>query len=293
MTAIVSLRDGVTEVDLVPELGGAISRLSYTGIDLLRPAPPRADWDSPRRLGMFAMVPYSNRVRNGTFTHNGQTYRMAKNMPDQPHTIHGDGWQKPWKVDIAGQTRALLSFHHDGRAGWPFAYRAELHYQLARGELTIDLSLENFEDFAVPVGFGLHPYFPRAGAILQTRTERVWLSDETSMPVRATKVPAEWDFSSGRSLDGVTVDNCFGGWGGEAEISWPEHRLTMTMSADPVFSHCVIYVPAGQDFFCVEPATNANDGVNLRTAGEAQSGIIDLAPGGILTGQVRFAVTTI
>ena len=60
--------------------------------------------------------------------------------------------------------------------------------------------------------------------------------------------------------------------------------------AEP-FRHLVLYVPAGEPFFAVEPVSNANDGFNLLARGVADSGVRVLAPGETLGGTVRIAVS--
>jgi aldose 1-epimerase len=102
--------------------------------------------------------------------------------------------------------------------------------------------------------------------------------------------PAAWDFGQAARVAALTLDNCFGGWNGAAEIAWPERDLSLAITADPLFGHLVIYVPPGRDFFCVEPVSHANDGFNLAARGVADTGVRVLAPGESLRGAVRFAV---
>jgi aldose 1-epimerase len=52
----------------------------------------------------------------------------------------------------------------------------------------------------------------------------------------------------------------------------------------------VIYTPAGQDFFCVEPVSNANDAFNMAARGVPDTGTVVLAPGEVLAGTMRLAV---
>ena len=47
------------------------------------------------------------------------------------------------------------------------------------------------------------------------------------------------------------------------------------------------FVPAGQDFFCVEPVSNMTDAFNLAAAGETATGTRTLEPGESLTGRMR------
>ena len=52
----------------------------------------------------------------------------------------------------------------------------------------------------------------------------------------------------------------------------------------------MIYIPPGQDYFCVEPVSHANDGFNLAARGVAGTGVRVLQPGETLRGSLRFTV---
>ena len=144
----------------------------------------------------------------------------------------------------------------------------------------------------MPAGIGLHPYFPRtAGVTLRTRLDHVWLPDERKIPEERAPLPAAWDFTIGLRVAALELDHCFGGWDGRAEIRWPESGLTLGIETDPVFGRLVIYVPAGEDFFCVEPVSNANDGFNLLDRGVRGTGVRVLAPGEALAGTIRFQIS--
>jgi aldose 1-epimerase len=48
-------------------------------------------------------------------------------------------------------------------------------------------------------------------------------------------------------------------------------------------------VPPGKPFFCVEPVSNRNDGINMLAKGHADTGVVVLAPGERVAGSVRFS----
>ena len=161
--------------------------------------------------------------------------------------------------------------------GWPFRYRARQSYRLDDDRLTIRISVENLEDRPVPAGIGLHPFFVRdPDTQLTCRTLAVWRTDAEVLPVERIAVPADWDFSAGRTVDSVVLDNCFDGWDGHAAIVWPHRRLRLDLEATVPFRHLVIYVPPAQSSFCVEPVSHAN----------GQVGLAPLGPGGTLAGEV-------
>jgi aldose 1-epimerase len=143
----------------------------------------------------------------------------------------------------------------------------------------------------MPAGLGIHPYFVRTpGVTLRARLDRVWLMDERQIPTGPAALPAAWDFARAPRLAELTMDHCFGGWDGRAELHWPETGVTLEIEAEPLFGHLVIYVPPGRDIFCVEPVSHVNDGFNLAERGVADTGVRILAPGETLRGRVGFYI---
>jgi len=65
------------------------------------------------------------------------------------------------------------------------------------------------------------------------------------------------------------------------------------MTADTVFSCLVVYTPAGQNFFCAEPATNCIDAFNLADVGRTDTGMLVVKPGETLSGVVTLTPETL
>ena len=290
-TDLLRLRDGALELELCPAIGGCITGLRHRGRNLLRPASARFfEQQDAREAASFPLVPFSNRVADGRFAFAGAVYQLDRNSPPEPHAIHGHGWQHAWTVRKASARSAVLEFAHR-IAGTPFDYRATQSFALAEDGLSVTLEIANTGGTPMPAGLGLHPYFLRSEAVtLCARLEHVWRADARKLPQERAPLPPEWDFGNALRVATLALDNCFGGWRGTAAIRWPERDLGLVITADPVFGHLVIYIPAGQDFFCVEPVSHVNDGFNLAARGVADTGVQILAPGASLRGAVCLAV---
>ena len=285
------LRRSAFELHLEPQLGGAISLLRHDERDLLRPAGEALlKGRDPRSASCFPLVPFSNRIADARFRFQGRTCELPANFPPEPHAIHGQGWQSAWEVGEVAADRAEVSFRH-AVPGTPLDYRARQVFELSDDGLGVTLVVENAGGRPMPVGIGLHPYFVRTeGVVLRAKLDHVWLADQRNIPKERVPLPARWDFAKAPRIGSLEMDNCFGGWNGEAEIRWPEIGLTLRIEAEPVFGHLVVYVPAGEDFFCVEPVSNANDGFNLFERGVPGTGVRVLAPGETLAGTIRFRI---
>ena len=50
---------------------------------------------------------------------------LARNFGDHPHSIHGVGWQRAWRVVAHDRASALLAFEHMATdPGWPWPFLA-------------------------------------------------------------------------------------------------------------------------------------------------------------------------
>lgn len=114
---------------------------------------------------------YGNRIANGKFTLNGQTYSLPLNdhPGDIPCSLHGGDhgfykvmWQAtPTTVD-GNQALVLKYVSKDGEAGYPGTLAVEVTYTLtAKDELRIDYKATT--DKATPVNLTNHTYFNLAG----------------------------------------------------------------------------------------------------------------------------------
>lgn len=296
---LIELKRGALEVSLVPEVGGALSRLAFRGQDLMRRG-CRALVEDGNVLAAacFPLVPFSGRIADGRFAFEGRTVQLEPNFPPEPHAIHGQGWQLPWEVRHASESWVELGCRCR-LAGTPFDYEARETVRLEDEALEVELEIRNTGRGRMPAGLGLHPYFIRSpGVALQTRLSHMWLADERNIPRERVLLPEHLDFSSPQRLAPLELDNGFDGFDGKAQIVWPEAGRRLLIRADDLFDRLVIYIPAGRDFFCVEPASNANNGFNLMTGpgdgGDgsglqpADPGIRILGPGDLLAGKVRF-----
>lgn len=296
---LITLKAGPLSVALAPSAGASIARFTLDGggkaIDVMRPAPDAAiAADDPHGMSSFPMIPFCGRIAQARFAFDGATFQLNRNFGDSPHAIHGNAWQRAWRVAASTRDRAELVLDHDpaGRAQeWPFVYTARQVFTLTQDALQVAIEVTSRDRRAMPLGFGLHPYFPMTPrARLTARVDGMWENDATMQPLRQVKVPGHIEFAGGRNVAELAVDNCFTGWTQAADLAWPEHALALRIEADPVFSHFVVYTPPHRQYFCAEPQTVAPDAINLAARGIETTGLIVLAPGAAQRGTVRFAV---
>ena len=279
-----------------PDVGGAVTAFRKGSLDVLRPASQETiDTRNALDTACYPLVPFSNRIENGRLVFRGKEYRMEPNMKPHPHPLHGHGFRAQWRVADSAPDRVTLTFAYQGE-DFPSAYEASQQIAVGDDTLRIALRMRNTGSEPQPAGLGMHPFFRKpAGTRLQVRVDGVWLSaNDDGIPTERVKVPPAWDFSEGRELGDVVLDHCFTGWKEHiAVIEWPDVRLRARMTATGPTEHLVIYVPAGQDFFCVEPVTNMNNAFNRAERGEAGTGMVVLEPGQELAAEMVVALETI
>jgi aldose 1-epimerase len=290
---IIELSRGGLSLALAPDCGGSIRhfRLHQAGktIELMRPAPVGG---GVLDMACFPLVPFSNRIEQGTFRYEGREITLAPSPPlPDSYPLHGQGWQNPWRVAALHESDATLVYAHpaDDKDGWPWHYEATQAFSLSDSGLTVTLSVINRDDKKMPFGLGLHPYFPADETTrVHAGLEGVWLTDAHCIPVQHAPLPPEWDFNRGLCPLDLEVDNCFSGWNGRAVIHRPGVELIMSHSG-PLRS-LVIYRPADGNFFCLEPVSNVTNAFNMPA--DSESGVIELEPGRECKVTIGFDVKT-
>jgi aldose 1-epimerase len=208
----------------------------------------------------FPLVPYANRIRGGCFSFRGRTVRLAPNMTGDPSPLHGQGWLNPWNVEAASGSSAALIYRHEP-GEWPWSYEARQHFALDDGGLSARLGCRNTSGEPMPCGLGFHPYFPCGSRTrIDTKVAAAWTVDEHVLPVE--KVPAEGRYDlADRLVCGQSLDNGFGGWGGEARMSDPDWPFELRLSS-PEARFFQLYSPSDGGIFVAEPVTHANAALN-------------------------------
>ena len=291
----VELRAANSILVVSPAAGGSITRFASTHdgstVEWLRPALPNAVASrSAGSTSSFPMVPFSNRIQNGTFAFNGRTIQLPQDFRPEPHAIHGHAWRASWNVVGRSDNTLTIDYRHSVGA-WPWPYRAQQSFTLTATHLRVRFAVTNESSRPMPLGFGLHPYFIRTPQVrLRASVDRMWRVDKTAIPDALVTPPPDLTFTAGGlNPDASILDNNFIGFDGRARIEWPEWNARLDVTADPIYSCLVIYTPENQNFFCVEPATNCIDAFNLANQGRTDTGLIVLEPQDTAAGDVTFA----
>jgi aldose 1-epimerase len=283
---VITLLHGADRCELYPRIGGSIGGWTVNGQQMFRAAnAARIAARDAFGMASFPLVPYSNRIARGMFEWDGKLVTLARNFPPEPHSIHGVGFESPWRCTERTDSSALLTLIHAPNAGWPWPFEARQRITLAGRELVLDLHAVNSGSHPAPLAFGHHPYFPLPGAHLTFCARGVWLKGDDDLPREQVAPSGHFDFSRAAPVERADIDHCFTGWTGAARIEWPDRPLALEISGSPELSAAVVYVRSGADGFCFEPVPHINNALHLRGHEPAMPIV---APGATFSARIRF-----
>jgi len=289
--AVIPLENEILRVYVDPEQGTSIKGLyALKGGAWLPLMPDVRQAQTRLDASSFLMIPYSNRIENGAFTFQGQTYQLEG---AERHAIHGDVRTRAWRIEHWTVTALHCSFKsvEYENVNWPWPFEARAEYSLQGSVFSQRLTLWNRDESDMPAGFGWHPYFTRA---LTREREPVYVQFNVAgvyPDAHDNRIPSgppqplaeEQDHSTAKLLDPDDFwDACFQGYDGKGSIAWPATGVRIAFSCSPECTHLVVYNPPFP-VFAMEPVTNANNGVNQLAAGWSDSGVAVLGPGECLS----------
>lgn len=287
----VTLENDQQFLQLMPALGAGIAAWNWKTepgwTPLLRPWDGRSE--DRYTFACFPLVPWSNRITQGGFEHNGVFHPIHPNRSGEPYPIHGDGWLQSWSVTEQTADCAVLSLESHEFEGNPYVYICTQRFTLLSDGLSIDLAVTHLGEESLPYGLGLHPYFMRNGATrLRSKASGVWLSGADPIPVsHSTSLPPTWDYNAFAALEGPLIDNCFSGWDGKSIIRYPDRGLSITMSVADCHGYSLMYRPPDLDYFCLEPVTHPIDAFHM----PGRPGLARLSTGQSLSLKTTFRVS--
>ena len=284
MTSRINLTAGKFRCEIAPTLGACIAGLWFDGQPVLR-SPEASAMPTARQSGSYPLVPFSNRIGHATLRWNGTSHPLVKNFGNEPHAIHGVGWQRPWQVLDESDNFAMLSYEHKPDAAWPFAFDTSQAFRLTGNELELTLSITNQSKAATPVGLGWHPWFvKRAQSRISFKADGRWEMDADKLPT--SRAPTKGMDVEAALLD---IDHCFDGWSGELHLSDELLRIRVSSTC----ACLVVCTNAALGHIAIEPVSHVNNALSLMARGVASAetlGVRVLQPGESMSTEMTIRV---
>ena len=297
--AEIALDNGLLRAVVNPAYGAGLSACFVKSGGVWLPLMP----DSRRpelRLdsACFLMVPYSNRIEHGTFTFQGQVYQLRNG---ENHAIHGDVRFRPWSVVEQTPHSLCCEFYSRDHmdVNWPWPFEARVEFALDNSALTSKIILWNRGHAAMPAGLGWHPYFSRTLTCVDEPVRVRFTAAGVYPDANDNRIPSgppqspdgDLDFSDEKLLSpDFFIDSCYQGFDGNGHIIWPRSKVKIAFQCSQACRHLVLYNPTDRPYFALEPVTLANNGINLFSRGESDSGVAVVPPDGSLEAWLTLSV---
>ena len=264
-------------------------------------------------FGCPILFPFPNRTRGGRYVFAGHEYQLDVNYKDG-NAIHGLVANRAWQVVDSGASNGQGSWvsgrfdtqqYPEVLRQYPFPCVLTVTWTLRDGRLHLHAQAQNTGDAALPMGFGIHPWFSapltprgrRAECVLTVPARGRWqLESEQQLIPTGDILPLEngFDFSRGAKLgqqflDDVYTRLVYEGDGHVCTVDDSASGLRLEVRASHVFREHVVYAPLDRDVICLEPYTGTTDFVNLSARG-VDAGMITLQPGEQWQGDISIAL---
>lgn len=276
---------------VITEIGGTVRSLTVNGEPLIEEFP---EFGLPKHCEGEILIPWPNRVRDGQWSHNGESLQLAINEQDRGNAIHGLTRDLKHRLVHRSAAELTLRVQVSPVHGYPFSLHVETTYSVSFEGLKVTHALTNCSAWPTPAAIGAHPYV-RVGA---APTEEVSLTlnagsylmvDDRLNPVGSAPVSGTTnDLSTGPTVGRLNLDTAFSDLTPSADGMY-RHTLeapggdTVVVWGDGNYRYVQVYTtntyPAGghRTAVAVEPMTappNAfNSGEGLRWLDPGQSWI--------------------
>lgn len=210
------------------------------------------------------LFPFANRVRDGKYEFNGETFSLNCNETEKNNALHGLVYNKTYTVvnEEATSTSAsvILRYKDEGaNNGFPYKFSIELTYTLSNSGLNLLINIKNTDDKNFPFTLGWHPYFNSENLEVSTlnfNSNKTHSFDEQQIVTGTQSFNTEMPFQ----LKNVKLDDSFELEDNNVSFNSPGYKLTITSSAKDNFLQ--LYTPPKPNSIAIEPMTGICDSLN-------------------------------
>jgi aldose 1-epimerase len=237
MTSVVAATSGTQwsiEADghraTVVEVGGVLRHYSAGDTEVLDGFSEQEL--SPASAGQI-LAPWPNRIRDGHYVFDGQTYQLPLTEPARHNAIHGlVNWAR-WTAVEQSAGAVTLEVEVPAQIGYPWWLRLRTRWSVSADGLRCDQEVLNTSGTNAPWGYSVHPYLQLPGVavddiLLQVPAQTRIVADARLLPIGAVKVAGtDYDYTEPRRIGIQILDTTFG------EIEHAADGTTEVTIADP------------------------------------------------------------
>ena len=216
------------------------------------------------------LIPWPNRLEDGTFTFDGVACRAALDEPSRGNAIHGLVRWLPWVLQDRTPHAVDLSCALHPQPGYAWTLDLAVRYELGPFGLRVTMRATNRSATPAPFGAGAHPYVSAGTELIDDATLRVparrrIIADERQLPTDEVDVAGtEFDFTEGRVLGDLALDTGYTALQrdedgiAEVQLSTHDQLTTIKVWMDEAFPWVMIYTGD-----TVEPASRRRRGLAI------------------------------
>lgn len=238
------------------------------------------------------LFPFPNRIEDGKYSFQGNTYQLPINEPKHHNAIHG--LIAFSEFEVIHQSESTLKLKYSYRANfeyYPFSFDFEVLFSITESAFILNYSATNIGTQDMPCAFGWHPYFQIEGEKIDNLNLKV--SEAQNLALNERNLPEKTEdaknFLSEIDLNQKQYDHLYkinqkDTEIAKAELSNAQNKICIEYQSNSSETYLMIYTPPSRNCIAIEPQTaNINCFNNLE-------GLSVLKPNEKLEGEIRISV---
>ncbi|MEL7021392.1 MAG: aldose 1-epimerase [Bacteroidota bacterium] len=266
--------DNSISFTIIPECGALLNDYQFNGHPIIDGCKTPREVESNNWCKSWLLFPFPNRLKDGRYTWQDNTYQFPINETQNQHALHGFLHECAFvlveEAVTATQVVLRLQYEYAGkRVYYPFPFLFEIGITAdTQGRFRMEATITNCGTQEMPMGFGWHPYFQLGGKIndWQLKTSPIELIgiDQRMIP---TGKKYDYDtYANFKTIKSEVLDNCFEGrgkFGKNTEVQLTDGRLRLTVSQPTIqFPYLQLFTPPSRQSIAIEPMTCNVDAFN-------------------------------
>ena len=162
-----------------------------------------------------ALLPWPNRIDQGTYSFRGQQLQVPINEPAKQSALHGLMLFVEWEPVLHTPHRVVLEHALAPQYGYPFPMVFRADFSVDDEGFTRTLTARNAGRTSAPYGTATHTYIAASGPtidplVLRLPARSYYRTNERLIPTgKAPVTGTEYDFRTPRALGRTTMDTAF------------------------------------------------------------------------------------
>ena len=288
-----------TGFSVVPARGGNLLDIRFREVSVLDAYQTPIELDINKWAKSVLLYPFPNRMKDGKYNWNSQSYQFPINDTSTDNALHGLGMNQSMnikRVRTEKDSGSLCCQYIDQGTHeyYPFPFTFCAIFTISEAGFEVDLQVTNNGNEAIPFGFGWHPYFSLSEKIENTRltlpeVEMIGI-DQRMIPTGKRYTYDE--FANGKQIQSTVLDNCFAvqpAGDGLFRLRLEGEKGTLDYwqeAGENQYKYLQLFTPPMRESIAIEPMTCNVDGFNN---GE---GLLEVTPNETMNARFGFSFET-